>query len=77
MIAPVLLSILGAAAGVAAADTFEAVDFNVTDSLLSLGVDVTQLPELATFEERSSFDERSSNFQCAAAVSCPSISSPA
>lgn len=63
MIAPVLLSVLAALTGTAVGQTFEPAEFNATESLLSLGVDVTDLPEL------SNFVERSTNFPCAAAVS--------
>ena len=63
MITPVLLSVLGSVVGTAVAQTFEPVDFNVTEGLLDLGVDVTQLPEL------SDLVERSANSHCAAAVS--------
>lgn len=63
MITPVLLSVLGSVVGTAVAQTFEPVDFNVTEGLLDLGIDVTQLPEL------SDLVERSTNSHCAAAVS--------
>lgn len=63
MIVPAFLSVLGVLAGAAVAQTFEPADFNVTEALLDLGVNVTQLPEL------SDLVERSGNHRCAAAVS--------
>lgn len=63
MISPVLLSILGSVVGTAVAQTFEPVDFNVTEGLLDLGVNVTQLPEL------NDLVERSASSYCPAAVS--------
>jgi hypothetical protein len=46
--------ILAVSVGVSAQDTFEAPDFNVTDALISNGVNVSAIPELANLVARSS-----------------------
>jgi hypothetical protein len=54
MVSFLALSLLGALSGAAVAQTsFESPDFNVTEGLLDLGIDITELPELTEFVERS------------------------
>lgn len=48
------IGILGVAATVLAQGTFEPADFNVTDALLSQGVNVSAIPALEGLVERSS-----------------------
>lgn len=54
--------LLGAAA---AQQIFEAANFNATEELLHLGVDVNEIPALSGYVEKRSLDK----FACAAAVS--------
>ncbi|EEY16475.1 FAD binding domain-containing protein [Verticillium alfalfae VaMs.102] len=67
MIATRLILSLSLSAIGAAAQALESPDFNVTQQLLDLGVNVGDLPELSNFVER-----RSANLPCAAA--CLSLS---
>ncbi|KAF2001647.1 Glucooligosaccharide oxidase [Amniculicola lignicola CBS 123094] len=50
----VLLGALGALGGVEAQSTFEPTDFNITEALVDLGVNITALPQLEGLVERSS-----------------------
>lgn len=61
-------SLVGAsllAGSTVAQQAFETSDFNATDELLHLGVDVSEIPELADFVEKRSLDK----YACSAAVS--------
>jgi hypothetical protein len=50
-----VLSVVGAfAAAVTAQSTFEATDFNVTEALLDVGVNISSIPALEGLVQRSS-----------------------
>jgi hypothetical protein len=73
MVSFLVLSLLGAFSGAAVAQTFESPDFNVTEGLLDLGIDITELPELTEFVERSAISSCAPVVSSLIQTSCSSI----
>lgn len=74
-VAGLALGLTGAALA-APTGAFESSDFNVTDALLDQGIDISEIPALADFNETAAVQRRATGSSCSIAVSCRIAVSP-